>query len=626
MTRRRKFRLPTFRAVNGYQKFLHNAIIALRVAYDAAPVIVWGVLVTSLLISFIPASTTLIWRELINRAAALLNAGDGEASLLLEPLALLVFITFAEIALTQVNSYFDQKLQLELTMDVSMRTLAHAGELDLQYFEDPTFQDHVSRSSANIGQNISQFLSNAIDLVRYLFQTVSLAVLLAAIDPIVILLVVPVVVPYIWFNMRVAQARYDKQIRQTTRKRWSTFYTRRLMDSDYIPEVKIFGLEGLLLERYRSLMEELKREDYTLMVKLELVGSTIFDVLFAVLYLGLLLYAGSRVIAGSLKVGDLVVYLRTSQQFSTFAQRVGKSMSGLAEQSLYVEDWKVFMDSKPVMAPSGGSEPPLDGDIVYEHVNFQYPKTKRQTLFDINLHIRAGETVAIVGENGAGKSTLVKLLLRLYDVDEGVIRLGQHDVREINLPYLRRCFSYVPQRFNRFEGTAAENIAFGDWPRLMGNRDGIIEVARRAGIHDMVSGMPNGYDTMLGRKFGDYEPSGGQWQKIIIARAMARDSMAIVLDEPTASLDARSEYEVFMQLKQLAVGHTAIIISHRFSTIAMADRIMVMEEGRIVEEGTHAQLIADNGLYANMYRLHQRQMNHVDPRDSQDAREALQEV
>jgi ATP-binding cassette subfamily B protein len=160
----------------------------------------------------------------------------------------------------------------------------------------------------------------------------------------------------------------------------------------------------------------------------------------------------------------------------------------------------------------------------------------------------------------------------------------------------------------------------------MGNRDGIIEVARRAGIHDMVSGMPNGYDTMLGRKFGDYEPSGGQWQKIIIARAMARDSMAIVLDEPTASLDARSEYEIFMQLKQLAVGRTAIIISHRFSTIAMADRIMVMEEGRIVEEGTHAQLIADNGLYANMYRLHQRQMNHVDPRDSQDAREALQEV
>jgi ATP-binding cassette subfamily B protein len=275
MTRRRKIPLFNFRAFKGYQKFLRNAIIALRVAYDAAPVIVWGVLVTSLLISFIPASTTLIWRELINRAAALFNAGDGEAALLLGPLALLVFITFAEIALAQVNSYFDQKLQLELSMDVSMRTLRHAGELDLQYFEDPTFQDHMSRSSGNIGQNISQFLSNAIDLVRYLFQTVSLAVLLAAIDPIVILLVVPVVVPYIWFNMRVAQARYEKQIRQTTRKRWSTFYTRRLMDSDFIPEVKIFGLEGLLLERYRSLMQELKREDYTLMVKLELVGSTI---------------------------------------------------------------------------------------------------------------------------------------------------------------------------------------------------------------------------------------------------------------------------------------------------------------------------------------------------------------
>ena len=263
-------------------------------------------------------------------------------------------VTFANIALSELNAYLDQRLLLDLSMHVSLQTLEHAAELDLEYFEDPSFQDHLSRSSANIGISIGQFLSSAIDLIRFLFQTISLAVLLAAIDPFAILVITPVVVPFVWFNLRVAQARDDKQIRQTTRKRWSTFYTRRLMDSDFIPRVKIFGLENLLLERYRVLMEELKREDFNLMIKLELLGNTVFDVLFAVLYIGLLVYAGSRVIAGSLNAGDLVVYLSTSQQFSNFAQRVGRSMSGLAEQSLYVEDWKQFMDFEASNAAKRG--------------------------------------------------------------------------------------------------------------------------------------------------------------------------------------------------------------------------------------------------------------------------------
>lgn len=574
-----------------------------------------GMVISALLVSFVPAISTIVWRDLVNKAVAIFGNGSNGPNTLIGPFTSLVVITFAEIALTQLNDYFDEVLQLDLATYVGISTLEHAAKLDLEYFEDPGFQDHLSRSTANIGQNISQFLSSAIDLVRYFLQTTSLAVLLAAIDPTVILIIVPLVIPYIWFNIRLAQQRYDKQVRQTTRKRWSTFYTRRLMDSDYIPEVKIFGLEVLLLQRYRTLMEGLKREDYNLMVKGDLIGGTIFDVLFAIVYIGVLIYAAYRVYGGVLQVGDLVVYLRSSQQFSTFALRVGKSMSGLAEQSLYLEEWKRFMNSEPIMNSAAGSEPPLSGEIIFENVNFQYPKTKRQTLFDINLTIQPGETVAIVGENGAGKSTLVKLLLRLYDTNEGAVKLGGHDLRTINLPFLRQKFSYVPQHFNRFEGTAAENIAFGDWQRLLHDREGVVEVAQRAGIHGMVSDMPDGYDTMLGRKFGEYELSGGQWQKIAIARAMARNALVIVLDEPTASLDARSEFEIFSHLKQLSTGRTAIIISHRFSTIAMADRIIVMDKGRIVEEGTHAALLAQEGLYAHMYQLHQRQMTHEQAAD-----------
>lgn len=591
-----------------YREFVRNTLIALRVANRASRFMVWGILITSLLASIIPALSTIIWRDLINGATGLLSAPGTAYTSIIIPFIWLVIITFAEIAITRLNDYFDQTLQLALTTHVSILTLEHAAELDLEYFEDPQFQDHLSRSSANVGQNVSQFLSNVIDLIRYALQTISLAVLLAAIDPLVILIVIPLVVPYVYYNIRIAQMRYDKQVRQTTRKRWSTFYTRRLMDSDYIPEVKVFGLEELLLNRYRALMEGFKREDYNLIVKAGLLASTFFDILFAILYIGLLVYAAIRVYLGTLRVGDLVVYLRSSQQFSAFALRIGKSLSGLAEQSLYVEEWQRFMNSTPIMRGQTGHRPELTGDILFDDVSFQYPKTKRPTLHHINLHIAAGETIAIVGENGAGKSTLVKLLLRLYDVNEGAIKLGGYDLREIDLAHLHGQYSYVPQHFNRFEGTAAENIAFGDWRRLLDDPNGVAEVARRAGIDAMITDMPQGYQTMLGRKFGEYEPSGGQWQKIAIARAMARNSRVMVLDEPTASLDARSEYEIFSKIKTLAAGRTAIIISHRFSTIAMANRIVVMEKGCIVEQGSHATLMARNGLYSQMYALHQRQM------------------
>jgi ATP-binding cassette, subfamily B, bacterial len=594
--------------LRNYREFVRNTLTALRAANRASRRMMWGILITSLLAAFVPVLSTLIWRDLINGATGLWSGQGGSLNSVVIPFIWLVTVTFVEIAVTRLNDYFDQTLQLELTTHVSMLTLEHAAELDLEYFEDPQFQDHLSRSSANVGQNVSQFLSNVIDLIRYALQTISLAFLLAAIDPLVILIVIPLIVPYGYYNLRIAQMRYDKQVRQTTRKRWSTFYTRRLMDSDYIPEVKVFGLEELLLNRYRTLLKDLKREDYNLIIKAGLVASTFFDVLFALLSIGLLVYAALRVYFGTLRVGDLVVYLRSSQQFSAFALRIGKSFSGLAEQSLYVEEWQRFMNSKPIMSHTVGSRPDLAGDIVFDDVSFQYPKTKRPTLHHIHLHLAAGETVAIVGENGAGKSTLVKLLLRLYDVNGGVIKLGGHDLRDINLAYLHQQYSYVPQHFNRFEGTAAENIAFGDWRRLLNNPEAVAEVARQAGIDGMIVDMPQGYQTMLGRKFGDYEPSGGQWQKIAIARAMARNSLVMVLDEPTASLDARSEYEIFSKIKTLAAGRTAIIISHRFSTIAMADRIIVMEKGCIVEQGTHAALMDRNGLYRQMYALHLRQM------------------
>ena len=229
---------------------------------------------------------------------------------------------------------------------------------------------------------------------------------------------------------------------------------------------------------------------------------------------------------------------------------------------------------------------------------------------DISLSIKPGETIALVGENGAGKTTLVKLIARLYDPDEGSIWLDGVNIKELSVVSLYNKISFVFQTFGRYEATAGENIAYGDLQQVMGNPEKIEQIARLARVHNMIQAMPQGYDTMLGRMFGELTLSEGQWQQIALARAFARDALLLILDEPTSNLDARSEYEVFSRFQEIAKGRTTILISHRFSTVSMADRILVMDKGQIVEQGSHQELIARGGHYASLYRLHLRQMDN----------------
>jgi ATP-binding cassette subfamily B protein len=248
------------------------------------------------------------------------------------------------------------------------------------------------------------------------------------------------------------------------------------------------------------------------------------------------------------------------------------------------------------------------GEIEFRQVSFTYPGAVRPSVADVSFHIRPGETIALVGESGAGKTTLIKLLARIYKPSHGSILLDGVDIHTLPLADFHRQFSFVFQNFGRYEATAADNIAYGDWRRLLHDRARIEHIAQTAHVHAMIEAMPRGYETSLGRLFGEFSLSEGQWQKLAVARAFAREAAVFILDEPTASLDVRSEHALFSRFHHLAQGRTTLLISHRFSMVRMADRIFVMEKGRLVECGTHQELLARAGQYASLYELHRRQI------------------
>ncbi len=558
--------------------------------------------------SFIPVAVLWIGKLIIDgviAAGAAVQAGRTPDWWLLGGLVgLELGIAVVGEGLARLSALLESLLGDLFANRLSVRLMQHAATLDLAQFEDAETYDHLERARRQTVGRIGLFallLATAQDLVTL----ISLAAVLLVQLPWLLLLLTIAVLPAFLGEAHFASLGYSLLFSWTPERRLLDYLRYMGASEESAKEVKLFSLSDFLVGRYARLSEEFYEANKRLAVRRNLV-STLLVTLGTLGYYGAYGVIIYRTVLGAFTIGALTFLAGSFRQSRDLIQRVLLALSQIYEQSLYLSDLFTFFDVRPSVVSKPGARQvprPIHAGFRFEGVGFRYPGSERWAVRGLTFDFRPHERVALVGENGAGKTTLVKLLARLYDPDEGRVLLDGVDLREYDLESLRKNIGIIFQDFVRYDFALRENIGVSQVEALEDDAR-IREAARRSLADSVAQRLQGGYDQMLGRRFeGGVDLSGGEWQKVALARAYMRDAQVLILDEPTAALDARAEYGVFLRFAELTRGRMAVLISHRFSTVRMADRILVLQGGELVDDGTHEELVARGGLYAELFSL-----------------------
>ena len=561
--------------------------------------------------SVVPVATFWVGKLILDSVIAA-KAGTGSLTQIWRYLALELLIVLSGEILARASSLVESLLGDLFSNAMSVELMEHAAKLDLAQFEDPEFYDHLERARRQTVGRIA-LLSLLLSMSQDALTLVTLAGALIAYNPWLLLLLAVAVIPSFLGETHFASLGYSLLFRWTPERR-QLDYLRYVGASDKTAkEVQMFGLAPWLTERYRDLSQRFYEENRNLSIRRGVV-SALLSILGTIGYYGAFIVILIRAVKGDITIGTLTFLAASFGRGRDVIQNILLSASNVYEQALYLRDLFVFLDMRPTIESAPNARPvptPIRTGFVFEDVGFRYPGSERWAIRNVNLQLRPGERVALVGENGAGKTTITKLLARLYDPTEGRITLDGVDLKEYDLTSLRHAIGVIFQDFVRYDMRFDENIGVGeiesvraDLDKRNGTPAAITSAAENSLASSLLPRFSQGYQQMLGRRFDDgVDLSGGEWQKIALARAYIRDAQVLILDEPTAALDARAEYEVFLRFSELVAGRMAILISHRFSTVRMADRIIVLRHGKVEEQGSHEELLAGNGLYEELFTM-----------------------